>query len=225
MPGRPSRRLRLLALLSATVLFAAGVLFIKYQMEGVRARVEQLASEKTGSNLTLGRVRVTGLRGSRSKNSARAIAVARVHQFSFTCPSALLFVDVAIFDGRINIQQIRIDGAEVEVVRDPQGAWLGNAEGSVAPQVKANPSRNRPAGGTVAQPRKAERVYQADAPPIAARSSWRPRPCAAFPEDPYRRHLRSHRIHSAHVPLPHRGRNTARPQSGTWWAIPLILVV
>lgn len=120
-------RLRLLALLSATVVFAAGVLFVKYQMEGVRARVEQAASERTGSNLTLGRVRVTGLRGVEVEELHARYSTGTGASVQLYAPSALLYVDVAdLFYGRINIQQVRIDGAQLEVVRDPQGAWLGS---------------------------------------------------------------------------------------------------
>jgi hypothetical protein len=106
-------------------MFAAGVLFVKYQMEGVRERVEKLASDRTGSNLDIGRVRVTGLRGVEIADLHTRLATESGASVEVTVPAALLYVDlVDLLSGRINIELVRLDDASIEVVREPGGAWL-----------------------------------------------------------------------------------------------------
>ncbi len=117
-------------------MFAAGVLFVKYQMEGVRERVERLASDRIGSNLEIGRVRVTGLRGVEIADLHARIATESGATTDVTVPAALLYVDlVDLLYGRINIELVRLDDATVEVVRDPAGAWLKTASTTEATPV------------------------------------------------------------------------------------------
>ena len=122
-------RLRLLALLAATAAFAGLVLVVKYQMEGVRARVEALASERTGSNFTLGQVRVTGLRGVEVQGLKANIVNEDGAAVRLDVPKAVLYVDlIDLVSGRINIEQVRMDGASLVVSRAEGGAWLTPGE-------------------------------------------------------------------------------------------------
>lgn len=118
-------------------MFAAGVLFVKYQMEGVRERVERLASDRTGSNLEIGRVRVTGLRGVEIADLHTRLATESGASVDVRVPAALLYVDlVDLLSGRINVELVRLDDAVIEVVREPNGAWLKDKETAVpAPEV------------------------------------------------------------------------------------------
>ncbi len=117
--------MRLLALLAATAAFAALVLLIKYQMEGVRARVEAMASERTGSNFTLGQVRVTGLRGVEVKDLKARFNSDDGASVSLDIPTALLYVDlIDLLSGQISIEQVRLDHASLEITRTPSGVWF-----------------------------------------------------------------------------------------------------
>ncbi len=135
------------------MLFAGAVLFVKYQMEGVRERVERLASERTGSNFTLGRVRVTGLRGVEIENLSAKFAAEGDAEVQLTVPSALLYVDlVDLLYGRINVEQVRLDQAVLEVTRAPSGAWVASAEAPVPPPEDAAPAEGEASSAPAAAP-------------------------------------------------------------------------
>ncbi|MBI5091062.1 MAG: hypothetical protein HZB26_01300 [Candidatus Hydrogenedentes bacterium] len=126
-PARYSRHTRawLVGLLIVTVLFSAGALFIKYQLESLREIVLREAESRTGAHMRLGAVLVEGLRGLRIDDLSFTVESSAGPAVSVSVPVAYIYIDFAeIAYGRLAISRIQIDKAAINVTRPPDQRWI-----------------------------------------------------------------------------------------------------
>lgn len=112
-------------LLTLTVLLAAGLLFVKYKLEGLRAAVQAQAEARVGARLEVGGVLVNGLRGLRIDDFHLLSEPADGPRVEISVPNAYIFVDaVDLIYGHVTIDRIQIERARVEVSRPENGEWF-----------------------------------------------------------------------------------------------------
>lgn len=126
----------LFVLLVLTVVFAAGILYLKYNLEQLRAAVQNQAEVLAGVKLQMGEVKVKGLRGLRITRLHAGIAPENGPQIQMETPEALLYIDVLdLFYRRITIERLEVNKATFTVRRPPHGKWIsaGWAQSLAAP--------------------------------------------------------------------------------------------
>ncbi|MBI1320127.1 MAG: hypothetical protein GC168_14445 [Candidatus Hydrogenedens sp.] len=153
MPNQPKSvarrsrivRLRLLALLILAGVFAAGMLFVSYQLEDVRGRVAEMLSERAGGRLELGALEIAGLRGVRVQDFEASLAPSGGPGIHIACPEILFQVDLmGLLYGAATIDLIRVDGAVITIDPPEAGAWTS---GEASPPEMNAPTQS--AGGGV----------------------------------------------------------------------------
>jgi hypothetical protein len=118
-------RLRLLALLVFSGAFAAGTLFVTYQLEGVRASVAEMLAERAGGRLEAGTLEIAGLRGVRIQGFEAELAPPGAPGLRFTCPEILFQVNlIGLLYGEATIEVIRVDGAVITLSPPASGKWI-----------------------------------------------------------------------------------------------------
>lgn len=128
--GRRTRA-GLLVLFLLFVLAAAGILLLKFQLEGLRSRVQETAELRLGGRLEVGAVQVNGLRGLRIAEFRGLLGSEDQATVEVLAPEVLVNIDVVdLLYGEVTIDQIRMDGARVLARRAAQGQWFaGSANG------------------------------------------------------------------------------------------------
>ena len=105
-----------------SVTFAAGVLFVKYQLESFRLEVERGIETRLGAHMTMGDVSVNGLRGLRIDNFEVEITADDGPTLSLKAPTALINISLNdLLYGDILVDRIVLDGAHILIDR-PEGA-------------------------------------------------------------------------------------------------------
>jgi hypothetical protein len=118
-------RVGLLVMLAVAVLSAAGVLFLKYQLEQFRASVESQAEARMGARLSMGTVKVFGLHGLRMDEFRVEIDQPNGPELSVEAPVALLYIDMTdLLYGTFTIKRLQLDEANIVVRRRPGKKWF-----------------------------------------------------------------------------------------------------
>ena len=127
-------RIGLLLLLALTMVMAAGILFLKYQLEDLRALVQARAETMAGARIEVGTVLVNGLRGLRIDDLHVLLDPSPgMPSIEVSVPTAYLDFDVVdLLGGRITIDRVQMDRAQITARRDPDGVWF-------APDMQAPP--------------------------------------------------------------------------------------
>ena len=121
-PFTRGARVGLLLLMMLTVTFAAGVLFVKYQLESFRAEVERDVKERLGVHMTMGEVSVNGLRGLSIDNFKVDIVTDNGPLMTLEAPTALINISLNdLLYGDIIVDRIVLNGAHILIER-PEGA-------------------------------------------------------------------------------------------------------
>lgn len=117
-------RLGLFILLTGTVLFAGGALFVKFQLETFRAGIQDGLEERIGARLAMGTVSVNGFRGVRIEDLHMKFAADNGPELELTAP--LAFVHINLNDlvyGRVSVDRIVLDNSTIVVRRPPEADW------------------------------------------------------------------------------------------------------
>lgn len=121
-PFTRGARVGLFLLMILTVTFAAGLLFVKYQLESFRAEVERGVKKRFGAHMTMGEVSVNGLRGLSIENFKLDIASDNGPTMTLMAPTALINISLNdLLYGDIIVDRILLDGAHILIER-PEGA-------------------------------------------------------------------------------------------------------
>lgn len=134
--GRKTR-IGLLILLALSMLMAAGILFLKYQLEDLRALVQARVETMAGARIQVGSVLVNGFRGLRIDDLQAVLDEAPgTPSLEITVPNAYIDIDVVdLLSGRITIDRVQIDRARINLRRPPEGVcFRANAQGAALPQ-------------------------------------------------------------------------------------------
>lgn len=125
--GRRNRAL-LVALLVLAVLMAAGGLFIKYQLETLRERVQMRLAARMGARFDLSGVQVNGLRGLRIDDLSMTLDMPVGPELLLRAPRVYVYIDwIDLLYGQMTIHRIQADGAQFLISRDADGVWLDPA--------------------------------------------------------------------------------------------------
>ena len=120
-------RMWLLALLVLTAGVAAGLLFVKYQLEALRTTVQAEIEQRTGIFLDAESVRVDGLRGLRLSKLHMKVETKTGPTVETFVPDALLLVSIAdLIQGSITISRIQLDDAHIRLSRPKGHFWFTN---------------------------------------------------------------------------------------------------
>src|SRR5690606_26568682 len=104
-----------------------GVLFVKFQLEALRANVQEEIERRTGVFLDARSVRVDGLRGLRMQELHMKIDTDSGPTVDAYIPDALLLVNIAdLLQGRVAINRIQLDNARIRLTRPPGNFWFTN---------------------------------------------------------------------------------------------------
>lgn len=118
-------RIGLLVLLCVAVLFAGGVLFLKYKLAGLRETVQTRAESFVGARLHVGAVRVNGLRGICINDLEAHMEIPQGPTIEAKVPQADIYIDlVDLLYGHMTINRIQVDRARVLISRPPGSQWL-----------------------------------------------------------------------------------------------------
>ncbi len=136
-------RLGLLLLLLLTVFFAAGAIYVKFQLESYRAALEQRFADVLGAKLSMGTVSINGFRGLR-------VDRVRIDASTKAGPAAEISVPVAFIDininqlfyGQVVLDRITVDNATVAVERPPGAAWYTPDEFNLDVDSLLDPEQN-----------------------------------------------------------------------------------
>ena len=108
-----------------TVLFAGGVLFVKYQLQSLRGTVQARVEEKLGGRLQVGAFRVNGLRGFRVDNFEARLVTPVGPIIEIAIPSICVNLDlIDLLYGEVTIERLQLDDARVMVTRPDNGPWF-----------------------------------------------------------------------------------------------------
>ncbi|HPO13753.1 MAG TPA: AsmA-like C-terminal region-containing protein [Candidatus Hydrogenedentes bacterium] len=119
------------ALLVLTVVFVAGVLFIRYQLTAVRESLVARAENRLGGNLQLGALQVNGLRGFSVDGFQADVEVPEGPNVQVTIPKAYVYVNlIDLVYGYVNIERVVVDGAKVMLSRREGEPWFRIKEGA-----------------------------------------------------------------------------------------------
>ena len=122
--GRRTRA-GLLVLLLVALLLAAGMLFLKYKLEDVRASVEAQAELRAGAKLRMGSVRVFGLRGLHIQDLSVETNQEGLPAVQLSVPSAYLYIDIiGLLYGEVNVERLQIDDAVIVMSRRLREKWF-----------------------------------------------------------------------------------------------------
>ena len=114
-----------MALLLVTVLFAAGALYVKYKLEGLRSVVQREVEARTGARVRVGNVVVNGLRGFRLDDLDLALVLADGPVLRCAADVAYVYIDVAdLLNGRVTVNRVETDGATIRVDRASDRPWI-----------------------------------------------------------------------------------------------------
>jgi hypothetical protein len=123
-PGRHSR-IWLLALLVFTTLLAFAALFAKYKLEGLRTTILGIAETKTGLQLDVASVSVSGLRTLQLEDVHIAHAPDAGPSVTYDAPLCVVYIDLLeLITGNVSVDRIQSDGATIIVERSTEGRWL-----------------------------------------------------------------------------------------------------
>ena len=121
--GRGART-GIILLLLLTVVFAAGALFAKFNLEAFRTQVEKGLEEHMGANLDLGAVTVNGLRGLRLDDLTLTVETEGGPRAKLRAPLAYVHINLTnLFYGAITVDQIVMNKAELLIERPLNAAW------------------------------------------------------------------------------------------------------
>ncbi len=121
-------RIGLVLLLVASGLFTAGVLTVKYKLEGLRAAVQQEMERRMGAKLTVGGVIVNGLRGLRVDDLAFSLDSKTGPALDFEAPATYIDIDLSdLLSGTISIDRLQTSGATIRVTRPAQSRWVSQS--------------------------------------------------------------------------------------------------
>ncbi len=145
LPLTRGARIGLLLLLVITVVFASGVLSIKYQLEAFRAEVARDLAERYGAHLSMGSVSVNGLRGLRIEQLHVEFPTEQGPVLKFDTPSAYIHIDLAdLFYGRITVQRIVLDDSDFVLERPLSATWYTEDAPAIDEIVPFQVSRGEP---------------------------------------------------------------------------------
>lgn len=192
--GHGSRaRIRLLALLLLTVFFAGAVLFVKLKLEDLRSVFEVEAERRTGLDLGIGKIQVSGLKGLIIQDFHTTFPMPDGPSIDLVAPVSYVYINlIDLLYGQITIDRIQIDDATITVNRPENGPWIAApspapassasppaAEGSPAPEG-APPTEAPPPPGETA----VTSVPAADAPAPEVAPAERPTEAKSKPDAP-----------------------------------------
>jgi len=125
------------ALIGVAFLFAAGALFIKYKLEGVRAVVQHAVAARTGADVQVGAVLVNGLRGLRIDEAQLNCELPGGALLDIRIPIAYVNVDIAdLLYGQVTVQQVQADDSVIHVKRPEHAKWF-SSEGLKAQEISS----------------------------------------------------------------------------------------
>jgi AsmA-like C-terminal region len=114
-----------------TAVFAAGALFVKFQLEAYRVDVEKDLEARLGVSMSAGAITVDGLRGLRIDDLELHLPFEDGPVLNVVTPSA--YVNINLNDllyGRMTVEQIILDHSAVSLVRPEGGVWYALNESS-----------------------------------------------------------------------------------------------
>ncbi len=127
LSGRRTRVLLALLLVFA-LLMAAGTLFIKYQLETLRERVQARLAARMGARLEMSGVQVDGLQGLRIENLSAVLNTPMGPEITVRAPAVHVHIDwIDLLYGQVSIPRIQADGAQFLIRRDENGNWFDAA--------------------------------------------------------------------------------------------------
>lgn len=122
-------RIGLFALLVLTVVFVAGVLFIRYQLTSVRESLVARAENRIGGNLQLGALQVNGLRGFSVDGFQADIQIPEGPIVQVDIPKAYVYVNlIELLYGIVDVDRVIVDGAKVILARQEGKPWFAFKE-------------------------------------------------------------------------------------------------
>jgi hypothetical protein len=114
-----------LALLLVAGAAAATILFAKYQLEGLRGRIQQELETRTGAVLQAGAIDAHGLRGIRIQDFSAEFTTDPGHTLRVEAPVVNIYIDfLDLFYGELNIERLQMNGALVRLFRPLDQPWL-----------------------------------------------------------------------------------------------------
>lgn len=144
-PFTRGARIGLLALLLLTVLFAAGVLFIKFQLESFRADVANGLEERFGARLKMGAISVNGLRGLRIDDLRVDFPFSQGPILSIDTDSAYININLNdLLYGKITVDRIVLDRSDIVLERPPAAQWYAADDISIDELLPFEVSRSEP---------------------------------------------------------------------------------
>jgi hypothetical protein len=124
LPLNRGARVGLLALLVLTILFASGVLFVKYQLEAFRADVAHRIEQRFGAHLTMGAISVNGLRGLRIQNLRLDLPLEQGPVLHIYAHDALINIQLNdLVYGHVTVERLALDDSEITLERPKDGLW------------------------------------------------------------------------------------------------------
>ncbi len=129
LPLTRGARVGLLVLLVLTIVFASGVLFIKYQLEAFREDVRQRIEQRFGARLSMGTISVNGLRGLRIENLKVDLPFEQGPIMHIHAPESLINIQLNdLVYGRVTVERLVLDGARIELERPEGSVWYSSEE-------------------------------------------------------------------------------------------------
>jgi len=129
LPLTRGARVGLLVLLVLTIVFASGVLFIKYQLEAFREDVRLRIEERFGARLSMGVISVNGLRGLRIEDLRVDLPFEQGPVLHIHAPES--FINIQLNDlvyGRVAVERLVLDEARIEFERPEGSVWYSSEE-------------------------------------------------------------------------------------------------
>ena len=123
-PGSRAR-IRLLALLVLTVFFAGAVLFVKLKLEDLRTVFEAEAERRTGIDLGIGAIQVSGLKGLIIQDFHTTLPVPDGPSVDLMAPALYVYINIIdLMYGQITIDRIQLDDATIAVHKPAGAPWI-----------------------------------------------------------------------------------------------------
>ncbi len=108
-----------------TILFAGGVLFVKYKLGSLRETMQSRIETKLGGRLQVGALRVNGLRGFRVEGLEARLITPVGPIVEVAIPAVYVYIDlIDLLYGEVTIERLQVDDARVMIARPENGDWF-----------------------------------------------------------------------------------------------------
>ncbi len=108
-----------------TAVFAAGALFIRFELSSMRAGVREQLEGRLGGALAMGAITVNGFHGLRIEGLELTAEPEGRPRFEFSAPEALVNINLNnLLYGNVTLERVLLDGCRIRAIRQKDAHWF-----------------------------------------------------------------------------------------------------